>query len=163
MYICMHSYTVVQANPLIPFADIVDVINRHIGILTDTISLDLTYFSSKFIESGFITHTVATDILTELGVSDRDKASQLLDRVTTNYEIAQQKQEWVDKFVAVFSSQPAYEDLALIFIEETDPPGIVLQTYCTLYFIQVWSWCIVWIIIAILQQALHYVGYYRNL
>ena len=90
------------------------MIKSHISILTDTISHDLTYFSSKFIESGFVTQTATTDILTKLGVSDRDKASQLLDCVTTNYKTAPQKQEWVDKFVAVFSSQPAYEGLAAL-------------------------------------------------
>ena len=116
-----------------PFADIINAINSNIGIFTDTISHDLSYFSSKFIESGFVTQTAATDIFTKQGISDRDKASQLLDRVTTNYSIAPQKHEWVDKFVAVFSSQPAYEGLALMLTGETDPPGIVIQSYCTLY------------------------------
>ena len=119
------------------------MINSNIGILTDTVSLDLSYFSSKFIESGFVTQTATTDIFTKQGISDRDKASQLLDRVTTNYSIAPQKQEWVDKFVAVFSSQAAYEGLALMLTGETDPPGIVIQSYCTLCFIQFCSLCVV--------------------
>ena len=116
-----------------PFADIINAINSNIGTLTDTISQDLTYFSSKFIESGFLTQTATTDIFTKQGISDREKASQLLDRVTTNYSIAPQKHEWVDKFVAVFSSQPAYEGLALMLTGETGPLGIVIQSYCTLY------------------------------
>ena len=115
-----------------PFADIINVISSNIGILTGTISLDLSYFSSKFIESGFVTQTATTDIFTKQGISDREKASQLLDRVTTNYSIAPQKQEWVDKFVAVFSSQAAYKGLALLLTGETDPPGIVIRSYYTL-------------------------------
>ena len=106
------------------------MIKSHISILTDTISHDLTYFSSKFIESGFVTQTATTDILTKLGVGDRYKASQLLDCVTTNYKTAPQKQEWVDKFVAVFSSQPAYEGLAALLTGETDPPGGGLWSHC---------------------------------
>ena len=106
------------------------MINSHISLLTDTISHDLTYFSTKFIESCFVTQTATTDILTKQGVGDRDKASQLLDCVTTNYETAPQKQEWVAKFVAVFSSQPAYEGLAALLTGETDPPGGGLWSRC---------------------------------
>ena len=134
------------------------MINSHIGILTEIISQDLTYFSTKFIECRFVTQTAISNIFTTQGISNSDKASQLLDRVTTNYKIAPQKQEWIGKFVDVFSSQPAYEGLAVMLTGETDPPGMVIQSYCTLYIIilQFWPSCVVWIIIAILQQALHY-------
>ena len=108
-----------------PFADIINVINSNIGILTDIISLDLLYFSDKFIESGFVTQSSKTEIFSKAGISDRGKASQLLDAVIINYRITPRKQEWVDKFVAVFSSQPAYEGLADTLTGEMDPPGIV--------------------------------------
>ena len=114
----------------IPFADIINVINSNIGILTDIISHDLSYFSSKFIESGFVTQTAKTGIFSKAGISDGDKASQLLDVVIINYRITPRKQDWVDKFVAVFSSQPAYEGLADMLTGEMDPPGIVIQSYC---------------------------------
>ena len=109
----------------IPFADIINAINSNIGILTEAISHDLSYFSGKFIESGFVTQTAKTGIFSKAGISDGDKASQLLDVVIINYKIASQKQEWVDKFVAVFSSQSAYEGLAVMLTGEMDPPGIV--------------------------------------
>ena len=98
------------------------MINSHIGILTDTISLDLVYFSAKFVESGFVTQTATTNILTKQGIGNGEKAYQLLNLVTTNYKIALHKQEWFHKFVAVFSSKAAYEDLALMLTED---PGIV--------------------------------------
>ena len=101
------------------------MINSNISILTEAISHDLLYFSGKFIESGFVTKTAKTGIFSKTTISDGDKASQLLDVVITSYKIASQKQEWVDKFVAVFSSQPAYEGLADMLTGEMDPPGIV--------------------------------------
>ena len=106
------------------FADIINAINSNIGILTDIISHDLSYFSGKFIESGFVTQTAKTGIFSKTGISDSDKASQLLDVVIINYRISPRKQEWVDKFVVVFSSQPAYEGLADMLTGEMDP-GIV--------------------------------------
>ena len=108
-----------------PFADIINAINSNIGIFTEAISHDLSYFSSMFIQSGFVTQTSKTGIFSKAGISDSDKASQLLDVVITSYKITPQKQEWVNKFVAVFSSQPAYEDLALMLTGEMDPPGRV--------------------------------------
>ena len=80
--------------------------------LTDTVSGDLTYFSPKFIESGFITQTAASTVLSKLGISDGDKASQLLNCLGLNYTTVTDKQEWVDKFIAIFSSQAAYASLA---------------------------------------------------
>ena len=80
--------------------------------LTDTVSGDLTYFSPKFIESGFITLTAADDVLTQHGVGNIGKARQLLNCVRLNYTTVADKQEWVDKFTAIFSSEAAYADLA---------------------------------------------------
>ena len=109
-----------------PFADIITAIYSHIGTLTDTISLDLPYFSAKFVESGFVTQAATTDVLTKQGISNREQASQLLNLVTTNYKIAQQKQEWVSKFIAIFSSKPAYAGLAVLLTGETCTSGIVM-------------------------------------
>ena len=106
-------------------ADIITVINSHIGILTDTISLDLIHFSNQFIESRFITQTASRNILTKHGIGDADKASQLLNLVTSNYEIALDKQEWTEKFIATFSSQEAYKDLAAMLRREIHPSGKV--------------------------------------
>ena len=82
------------------------------AILISTVSLDLIYFSSKFIEDGFITQTATHAVLSKLGISDKEKARQLLYLLTKSYEISLNKQEWAEKFIAVFSSQAAYADVA---------------------------------------------------
>ena len=104
-------------------ADIITVIKSHIGTVTDTISLDLIHFSNQFIESGFITQTASRNVLTKHGIGDADKASQLLNLVTTNYEIALDRQRWTEKFIATFSSQEAYKDLAATLRREIHPSG----------------------------------------
>ena len=108
-------------------ADTLDVIGSHMAVLADTISLDLTYFSNKFIESGFITLTAASGVLSKLGISDGDKASQLLYRVRENYKVVLKKLVWAEKFIAIFASQAAYTDLASVFLREISQQGIVIQ------------------------------------
>ena len=103
-----------------------DVISNHTVVLADTISLDLTYFSNKFIESGFITPTAASGVLTKLGISDADKASQLLHLVRENYKTALKKRVWTEKFIAAFSSQAAYADLATLLMRDIFPLGRVV-------------------------------------
>ena len=61
------------------------MITSHMMALTNTVSGDLTYFSLKFIESGFITQTAIDDILTQHGVDNREKARQILNFVRQNY------------------------------------------------------------------------------
>ena len=136
-----------QNSIVTPFADIINVINSNSGEFVDAISHDLSYFYDEFIASGFVTRSTTTEISTTRGIGNREKASQLLDAVITNYEITSQKQDWVDKFVAVFSSKAAYKGLALMLTGEPDPPGIVIQNYCTLYFIQFCLLCVVWIML----------------
>ena len=100
------------------------MITSNIATVIDTISMDLIYFSNKFIESGFITSAAASDTLSKQGINDREKTRQLLNLVTTNYEIALDKAEWTDKFISIFFSQVAYRDLATTLTNEICPPGI---------------------------------------
>ena len=94
------------------YTDFLHIMDQHTKVLADTVSLDLTYFSNKFIECGFITQTAASDVLSKLGVSAGHKSQDLLHLARHNYEISLKKQVWADKFVAIFSSQAAYSDLA---------------------------------------------------
>ena len=100
--------------------------------LTSTVSLDLTYFSSKFIECGFVTDSAVHAVLTKLGISDGDKASQLLHLVTENYKISLKKRVWAEKFIAVFSSQAAYVDLATTLSRDM-LPGIFIASFQPVY------------------------------
>ena len=88
------------------------VINQYYGSLTDTISIDLVYFSGKFIENGFITRKVSSDISGMYGVGGSEKANILLDKVVANLNITQDKKKWFLNFVAIFSLEAAYKPLA---------------------------------------------------
>ena len=112
----MHMYT----------TDFLNVMDEHTTEVSDTVSLDLTYFSNKFIESGFITQTAASEVLSKLGVSAGDKSKELLHLARQNYKISLKKQVWADKFIAVFSSQAAYSDLATLLRGETSTAGVWL-------------------------------------
>ena len=105
---------------------------RNMTALTSTVSLDLTYFSSKFIECGFVTDTAVYAVLTKLGISDGDKASQLLHLITENYKISLKKRVWAEKFIAVFSSQAAYADLATTLSRDM-LPGIFIASFQPVY------------------------------
>ena len=103
--------------------------DEHTTAVSDTVSLDLTYFSNKFVESGFITRTAAGEVLSiRLGVSAGDKSRELLHLVRQNYKISLKKQVWADKFIAIFSSQAAYSDLATLLRGETSTAGMAVCT-----------------------------------
>ena len=110
----------VVANPVFqaPPSSPEDVINRHTSKLTEVIGNDLPYFSSKFIERGFITHDAAGDIDKTMGIGNRQKGNQLLCLAMGNYHISRDKNSWFEKFVAIFSSESAYESLASSMITE---------------------------------------------
>ena len=86
--------------------------NQYNGSLTETISNDLVYFSGQFIEKGFITREVSSDILDMYGVGGREKAKKLLDKVVANLNITQDKKKWFRDFVGIFSVEAAYKPLA---------------------------------------------------
>ena len=100
------------------------MIGEHTTAVTDTVSLDLAYFSNKFIESGFITQTAASEVLSKLGVSAGDKSRELLHLVRQNYKTSLKKQVWADKFI----SQAAYSDLATLLRGETSTAGMAVCT-----------------------------------
>ena len=100
------------------------MMDEHATAVTDTVSLDLTYFSNKFIESGFIAQTAAREVLSKLGVSAGDKSRELLHLARQNYKISLKKQVWADKFIAIFSSEAAYSDLATLLRATTTPAGM---------------------------------------
>ena len=89
-----------------------NVIKRYTSDLTRTIGNDLTYFSNKFFELRFITRAESRDILKRHGVGNGEKDNQLLSLVIDNFRRSRDKKRWFDKFVSVFSSKAAYEDLA---------------------------------------------------
>ena len=107
------------------------VINRHTSDLTRTIGKDLTYFSNKFIELGFISRDAYDDITTQMGIGNRGKGSQLLSFVIDHFKRSQYKRYWLDKFVGVFSSEAAYKDLATNMTRDLTTSMAEDFKYCT--------------------------------
>ena len=105
-----------------------NVIKRHTSDLTRTIGKDLTYFSNKFIELGFISRDAIT---TQMGIGDRGKGSQLLSLVIDHFKRSQYKRYWLDKFVGVFSSEAAYKDLATSMTRDLTTRMAEDFKYCT--------------------------------
>ena len=68
--------------------------------------------NNKFIELGFISRDAYNDIKTQRGVGNREKGSQLLNLVIDHFQRSHYKKNCFDKFVGVFSSEAAYENLA---------------------------------------------------
>ena len=89
----------------------IGLINRHSEMLTDAISGELTYFSNKFLEVGFVTRRAIDDICAKLGISNREKSRQLLGLLITNCSLARDRKKWFDKFVSLFSHEAAYKEL----------------------------------------------------
>ena len=111
------SGRVAQGTPLydthlLKYTPFIDVVNQHSDVLTETISGDLIFFISKFIELGFVTRTATANVLSQHGVGNGEKAGQLLSLLNACYNRTPNKEKWFDKFVGVFSSDPAYENLA---------------------------------------------------
>ena len=91
----------------------VSVIEKHISCLVSVISLDLTYFSTKFIEKELVTDTAANSVLTSHGIGDDEKARQLLNKVTSILKsIESMRQKRFLEFVTIFSAKPPYRGLA---------------------------------------------------
>ena len=88
-----------------------DVINRHTSDLTNTIGNNLTYFSNKFIEFGFISREASNNILTKYGIGNVEKGSQFLGLIIANSRISCDQKQWFSEFVSVFSSEATYTSL----------------------------------------------------
>ena len=92
-----------------------DVIDKHTTNLTRIFSSDMTYFSGRFIELGFITRDASKHIH-DMGSGER--GSHLLDLLVTNSRISPDKKQWFDKFVYVFLSEASYKHLANSMTED---------------------------------------------
>ena len=94
-----------------------DVIDKHTTNLIRIFGGDITYFSGRFIELGFITRDASKYIH---GMGSGERGSHLLDLLVTNCRISPDKKQWFDKFVSVFSSEAAYKHLANSMTEDLE-------------------------------------------
>ena len=106
-----HGTPQYDTHPL-KYAPYIDIIEQHSDVLRETISGDLTFFINKFIELGIVTRTATDEILSHHGAGNGEKARQLLSLLNAHYNRKPNKKKWFDKFIGMFSSEPAYKDLA---------------------------------------------------
>ena len=71
-----------------------------------------------------VRNNAASEVLSKLGVSAGDKSRELLHLARQNYKTSLKKQVWADKFIAIFSSQAAYSDLATLLRGDTSTAGV---------------------------------------
>lgn len=90
-------------------------------MIVQTISGDLNHFIGKFIEKGFLTNEVAADIRSKGGVGRRDQARDLLEMVLGNLGLTRDKQAWFNEFVAIFSTEAPYKELAIELLAAYQP------------------------------------------
>ena len=91
-----------------------EVINGHTTQLSTLIGDDV-YFTNEFIRLGIITRHSAKEIRTTCGIGNGERGRRLLDNVTTNIGGSRDRFEI---FVSVFSSEPAYQELATSMTED---------------------------------------------
>ena len=94
-----------------------NVIDKHTTNLIRIFGSEMTYFSGRFIELGFITRDASKHIH---GVGSGERGSHLLDLLVTNCRISPDKKQWFDKFVSVFSSEAAYKHIANSMTEDLE-------------------------------------------
>ena len=100
--------------------DMLGVMDQYTSNLITAVSSNLVEFSSKFIQNGFITNDTSNDILSQQGCGNKDKASQLINRVRGSYENAADTQLWARKFISIFSRAP-YRDLGAVLHKAVFP------------------------------------------
>ena len=91
------------------------MLQKHRALLVGIIGNDLDYFCNTFVEIAFIRATVPGEIRSMHGVGKREKAEKVIDTVAENLNLKisdQDREEWFQKFLSVFSAQPTYADLA---------------------------------------------------
>lgn len=86
-------------------------LRQNLGMLNETISGNLQWFSNELVEKAFITQGQAGNILGIHGIGPAEKASKLLDSVFTVLRHTDERKIWFDKFVAILSPEGAYVDL----------------------------------------------------
>ena len=105
----------VDRQPTNAMARIIEeVINRHTTELSIVIGDNVTYFANAFVSLGIITRHSAKEIRSMHGIGNSERGSRLLDTVTTNIGGSRDRFE---NFVSVFSSEPAYQELATSMTE----------------------------------------------
>ena len=86
-------------------------VSQNLVAFSDTISDNLSWFANKLVEEEFITQPRASFVLSDQVIGPAEKASILLDSVLTVLRNTDEKKEWFDKLIAIFSPEAACAEL----------------------------------------------------
>ena len=91
----------------------ITALNDNIGFITSSVTNSLDWFANKLVEKEFIPYKTSLGILGIMGVPAPRHVRLLMDEVYTRIGNVDNKREWFDKFVAIFSRDTAYNVLVM--------------------------------------------------
>ena len=89
----------------------ITALNDNINFITSSVKNSLQWFANNLVQKKFIARGKAQGILGMTVVVASKQVGLLMDEVYTKIENADNKREWFDKFVAIFSPDAAYSGL----------------------------------------------------
>ena len=90
----------------------VAALRQNLADIIKTVKGDPQTFATNLIQREFIAQEEAQGILDIHGIMPSEKASKLINSVFVKIEVSDQKRHQFDKFVEIFSSEPAHSELA---------------------------------------------------
>ena len=107
----------------------VTALNDNIEFITGSVTNSLQWFANNLVQKNFLPRGKAQGILGIMGVQVSQQVSQLMHEVYTRIENEENKREWFDKFVAIFSRDSAYNGLVQKL--ERSVAGITMYYNCS--------------------------------
>ena len=91
----------------------ITALNNNIEFITSSVQSNPVWFANSLVEKDFIPFKTSQTILGTMGVPASRHVSLLMDAVYTKIGNVDNKREWFDKFVAIFSRDAAYTELVM--------------------------------------------------
>ena len=114
-----NSYMVIDSCSLICLCFIDEIYALQHGVrsnIISTISLNLSSFHPMFVERQLISSATASDIMTTMGTSSRNKAGEFVRSVEVQLQSSKNPQEVFEQFLSILTKEGA-KDLAKTIME----------------------------------------------
>ena len=89
----------------------ITALNDNNEFITSSVKNSLQLFANNLVQKKFIACNEAQDIVGMTGVLASNKVGMLMGAVHTKIRNVDNKREWFDKFIAIFSREAAHEEL----------------------------------------------------
>ena len=89
----------------------ITALNDNANFITDSVRNSLQRFANSLVQNNFVERGKSQEILGMTGVLVSKQVGLLMDEVHTIIKNADNKREWYNKFVAIFSPHAAYKGL----------------------------------------------------